>query len=123
MELSLLMSENWVACRRTDEDNCCEGRNMASPTVEVESRHARPHRPVPDRADPATTVSGVPIAALYTGEDLARLGITEAATVGRPGQFPFTRGIHEAMYRGRLWTMRQFAGFGTPRQTKYDQEL
>jgi methylmalonyl-CoA mutase N-terminal domain/subunit len=45
------------------------------------------------------------------------LGVTEEKNLGRPGQYPFTRGVHEAMYRGRLWTMRQFAGFGTPRQT------
>ncbi|HYV37181.1 MAG TPA: methylmalonyl-CoA mutase family protein, partial [Gemmataceae bacterium] len=47
----------------------------------------------------------------------ARLGITEEKYLGRPGQYPFTRGVHEQMYRGRLWTMRQFAGFGTARQT------
>jgi methylmalonyl-CoA mutase N-terminal domain/subunit len=90
---------------------------MASSAVEIESQTRSAQPPVPDRAEPATTVSGVPIAPLYTGEDLARAGITEAATVGRPGQYPFTRGIHKAMYRDRLWTMRQFAGFGTPRQT------
>src|SRR3984957_16294427 len=90
---------------------------MASPAVEIENGTRAAALPVPDRADPPTTVSGVPIAPLYTGEDLAHLGITESAGIGRPGQFPFTRGIHEAMYRGRLWTMRQFAGFGTPRQT------
>ena len=37
--------------------------------------------------------------------------------IGFPGQFPFTRGIHSNLYRGRLWTMRQFAGFGTPEET------
>ena len=37
--------------------------------------------------------------------------------LGRPGEFPFTRGIHATMYRGRLWTMRQYAGFGTPDET------
>src|SRR5580698_7445353 len=90
---------------------------MASPVVEIGNGTRAAALPVPDRADPATTVSGVPIAPLYTGDDLARLGITESATIGRPGQYPFTRGVHEAMYRGRLWTMRQFAGFGTARQT------
>ena len=86
-------------------------------TVEVEKQTTVSECAVPDRAEPATTVSGVPIAPLYTGEDLARLGITEPVGIGRPGQFPFTRGIHKAMYRDRLWTMRQFAGFGTARQT------
>jgi methylmalonyl-CoA mutase N-terminal domain/subunit len=63
----------------------------------------------------ATTVSGRPIDALYTRDDLG--GWDEAAQLGVPGEFPYTRGIHETMYRGRLWTMRQFAGFGTARQT------
>ncbi|MEQ8791242.1 MAG: methylmalonyl-CoA mutase family protein [Pirellulaceae bacterium] len=57
-----------------------------------------------------TTVSGRPIEALYTASDAG-------APPGLPGEFPYTRGIHETMYRGRLWTMRQFAGFGTARQT------
>jgi methylmalonyl-CoA mutase N-terminal domain/subunit len=90
---------------------------MARLAVDVQNRPTAAESPVPDRADPATTVSGVPIAPLYSGDDLARLGVSEQDSVGRPGQFPFTRGVHEAMYRGRLWTMRQFAGFGTPRQT------
>jgi methylmalonyl-CoA mutase N-terminal domain/subunit len=54
---------------------------------------------------------------LYTPEDLpAGIG-TEADPIGRPGQYPFTRGVYESMYRGRLWTMRQFAGFGTSEET------
>ncbi len=61
---------------------------------------------------PATTVSGRPIKPVYTALDLQ-----EAIDPGSPGQYPFTRGVHSSMYRGRLWTMRQFAGFGTPRQT------
>jgi methylmalonyl-CoA mutase N-terminal domain/subunit len=90
---------------------------MARLAVDVQNRPTAAESPVPDRADPATTVSGVPIAPLYSGDDLARLGFSETDKLGRPGEFPFTRGVHEAMYRGRLWTMRQFAGFGTPRQT------
>src|SRR5580700_3610422 len=90
---------------------------MASPVVEIGNGTRAPALPVPDRADPATTVSGVPIAPLYTGQDLAGLGVTESDSLGIPGQYPFTRGIHKEMYRGRLWTMRQFAGFGTARQT------
>ena len=89
---------------------------MASLAVDAQNRSAA-ESSVPERADPATTVSGVPIAPLYSGSDLARLAISEQETIGRPGKYPFTRGVHEAMYRGRLWTMRQFAGFGTPRQT------
>jgi len=52
---------------------------------------------------------------VYTPADLD--GFDVAQQLGRPGEFPFTRGIHESMYRGRLWTMRQFAGFGTAEDT------
>ncbi len=69
----------------------------------------------PARETPPTTVSGVPVEALYTLENLN--GFDPEADLGYPGQYPFTRGIHASMYRSRLWTMRQFAGFGTPRQT------
>jgi methylmalonyl-CoA mutase, N-terminal domain len=64
-----------------------------------------------------TTLSGEPVRELYTPEDLPA-GIGGAQDpIGRPGAYPFTRGIHESMYRGRLWTMRQFAGFGTSEET------
>jgi methylmalonyl-CoA mutase N-terminal domain/subunit len=62
-----------------------------------------------------TTISGRPIEPLYRPEDVA--GVDYDRDLGDPGQFPYTRGIHETMYRGRLWTMRQFAGFGAARQT------
>jgi len=55
------------------------------------------------------------IAPVYTRDDLE--GFDEKTELGRPGEFPYTRGIHAGMYRSRLWTMRQFAGFGTPRQS------
>jgi methylmalonyl-CoA mutase N-terminal domain/subunit len=69
----------------------------------------------PPREQPPTTVSGVPIEPLYTPDSLN--GFDYDADLGYPGQYPFTRGVHPTMYRSRLWTMRQFAGFGTPRQT------
>src|SRR5437660_3918208 len=69
----------------------------------------------PQRNTPSTTVSGVPIDALYTPESLA--DFVPETDLGYPGQYPFARGVHATMYRGRLWTMRQFAGFGTARQT------
>ena len=65
---------------------------------------------VTDRGVPFTTLSGDAIAPLYTEHDLP--ADVESA-IGLPGQYPFTRGVYESMYRGRLWTMRQFAGFGT----------
>jgi methylmalonyl-CoA mutase N-terminal domain/subunit len=63
------------------------------------------------------SLSGEPVRELYTPEDLpAGIGGPDDP-VGRPGEYPFTRGIYESMYRGRPWTMRQFAGFGTSEET------
>jgi methylmalonyl-CoA mutase N-terminal domain/subunit len=62
-----------------------------------------------------TTISGHPIEPLYTDEELE--GFDPAERLGHPGEHPFTRGIYPSMYRGRLWTMRQFAGFGTAEET------
>jgi methylmalonyl-CoA mutase N-terminal domain/subunit len=67
------------------------------------------------REQPPTTVSSVPIEPLYTPESLN--DFDPEANLGYPGQYPFARGVHPTMYRSRLWTMRQFAGFGTARQT------
>ena len=69
----------------------------------------------PERPVPFTTISGRPIERVYTAEDL--VGLDHTREVGGPGEFPYTRGIHPTGYRGRLWTMRQFAGFGTPEET------
>jgi methylmalonyl-CoA mutase N-terminal domain/subunit len=79
-----------------------------APPASAQSQHPQP------TGDP-TTISGIPIKRLYGPEDLA--GIDLASDVAAPGQFPFTRGLHADMYRKRNWTMRQFAGFGTARQT------
>jgi methylmalonyl-CoA mutase N-terminal domain/subunit len=68
-----------------------------------------------ERASTFTTISGRPIERLYTADDLN--GIDPAHDIGEPGAFPYTRGIHRSGYRGKLWTMRQFAGFGTPEET------
>jgi len=62
-----------------------------------------------------TTISGVPVEPLYGPEALADMD--QARDLGAPGEFPYTRGIHRDMYRGKLWTMRQFSGFGTPEET------
>jgi methylmalonyl-CoA mutase, N-terminal domain len=63
------------------------------------------------------TLSGEPIRELYTPADLPDAIGSEKDPIGLPGEYPFTRGIHSSMYRGRLWTMRQFAGFGTSEET------
>jgi len=66
----------------------------------------------PERDTSFTTLSGEPIAPLYTERDLP-----DPDTIGLPGVYPYTRGVYPSMYRGRLWTVRQFAGFGTPEET------
>src|SRR4029453_9820443 len=68
-----------------------------------------------DRTGTFTTISGRPIAPLYRPQDAA--GTDYARDPGDPGPYPYTRGIHETMYRGKTWSMRQFAGFGTAAQT------
>jgi methylmalonyl-CoA mutase N-terminal domain/subunit len=69
----------------------------------------------PEREALFETLSGHPIEPLYTQEELP--GFDPDEKLGHPGEFPFTRGIYPSMYRGRLWTMRQFAGFGTVEET------
>ena len=66
----------------------------------------------PQRDALFTTLSGEPVEPLYTEADLP-----PSEAIGLPGEFPFTRGVYPSMYRGRLWTMRQFAGFGTAEET------
>ena len=66
----------------------------------------------PERDALFTTLSGQPVAPLYTPEDVGPV-----ERIGFPGEYPFTRGVYPSMYRGRLWTMRQFAGFGTAEET------
>jgi methylmalonyl-CoA mutase N-terminal domain/subunit len=68
-----------------------------------------------ERAQIFTTISGRPIDRLYTSEDVSNLDYVR--DLANPGEFPYTRGIHPTGYRGKLWTMRQFAGFGTPEDT------
>ncbi|HET6866222.1 MAG TPA: methylmalonyl-CoA mutase family protein [Solirubrobacteraceae bacterium] len=68
----------------------------------------------PERDAPFSTISGEPIKPLYTERDLPP---DPDAAIGLPGEPPFTRGVYGSMYRGRLWTMRQFAGFGTAAET------
>jgi methylmalonyl-CoA mutase N-terminal domain/subunit len=75
----------------------------------------------PERSGPFMTTSSAPVERLYTPLDLTRDGISPTEhflrNVGYPGQYPFTRGIHPTGYRGKLWTMRMFAGFGSAEET------
>ena len=87
-----------------------------SPKARWERETSEPAlKKAPERAAAFTTVSGRSIERLYAAEDVA--GISYARDINDPGQFPYTRGIHPTGYRGKLWTMRQFAGFGTPAET------
>ncbi|HEU5328559.1 MAG TPA: methylmalonyl-CoA mutase family protein, partial [Thermomicrobiales bacterium] len=63
------------------------------------------------------TTSGEVMQEIYTPADLAQREVDYARDIGAPGEFPFTRGIHQTMYRGKLWTMRLFAGFGSAEET------
>ncbi len=69
----------------------------------------------PERRRAFTTTSGVEIERLYTPADLPNFNYER--DLGDPGEYPYTRGIHSTMYRGKIWTMRQFSGFGTPEET------
>src|SRR5882762_10282019 len=70
---------------------------------------------VPERqGELFSTISGIENDPLYTAEDVP---VDHDRELGYPGAFPFTRGVYPSMYRGRLWTMRQFAGFGTAAET------
>ncbi len=69
----------------------------------------------PERYAEFVTTSGEPVKRLFTPDDVA--GLDYQRDLGFPGQYPFTRGVHPTMYRGRLWTMRMFAGFGSAEET------
>lgn len=73
------------------------------------------YRTCKEREHKFTTISGIPVNALYCPDDLKNFDYER--DLGFPGEYPFTRGVQTTMYRGRLWTMRQFSGFGTPKDT------
>jgi methylmalonyl-CoA mutase, N-terminal domain len=84
----------------------------ARPITDAERWYRELYTRTPEREALFTTLSGEPVEPLYTEADLP-----DADQIGLPGEFPFTRGVYPSMYRGRLWTMRQFAGFGTAEET------
>jgi methylmalonyl-CoA mutase N-terminal domain/subunit len=79
-----------------------------------ERERARSLERAPERRERFETGSGIPVRDLYTAEDL---GGTHADDLGFPGLYPYTRGVHPGMYRSRLWTMRQYSGFGDAEET------
>jgi methylmalonyl-CoA mutase, N-terminal domain len=82
------------------------------PLTDAERWYRDKYARTPERDALFTTLSGEPVEPLYTAADLP-----DEDRIGFPGEFPFTRGVYPSMYRGRLWTMRQFAGFGTAEET------
>jgi methylmalonyl-CoA mutase N-terminal domain/subunit len=84
----------------------------ARPITDAERWYRERYCKTPERDALFTTISGEEVEPLYTQEDLP-----DEQEIGFPGEFPFTRGVYPSMYRGRLWTMRQFAGFGTAEET------
>ena len=86
------------------------GRDRWRETLRAKARQA-----APERRDRFTTSSGIEIRDLYTPADIA--GLDEDRDLGRPGEYPYTRGVQPTMYRSRLWTMRQYAGFATAEET------
>ncbi|MFQ5742368.1 MAG: methylmalonyl-CoA mutase [Acidobacteriota bacterium] len=92
--------------RKSDADVSGKDRWLSETYEPAIARHG-------ERETPFITASSRPVEELYTGEELAARGLTNDADIGYPGEYPFTRGIHATSYRGKLWTMRQFAGFGT----------
>ncbi len=89
---------------------------MATPPrlTDAERWEAETFGAAPERNAPFSTISGEPIKPLYTEGDVPA---DPEEAIGLPGEFPYTRGVYGSMYRGRLWTMRQFAGFGTAQDT------
>src|SRR6266581_1557418 len=77
----------------------------------------KPDAPGRGPSDEPRTMSGIPLKASYGPDDLASRGWSYDQRLGDPGQYPYTRGPHATMYRGKPWTMRMFAGFGTPEDT------
>jgi len=82
--------------------------------TESERWRAESFGSTPERDALFTTISGEEIEPLYTEEHTAD---GDPDRIGLPGEYPYTRGVYPSMYRGRLWTMRQFAGFGTAEET------
>ena len=91
-----------------------EGKDPGRDRWRAEER-ARALKGAPERRERFETSSGLEIRNLYTPADVA--GLDEDRDLGRPGEYPFTRGVQPTMYRSRFWTMRQYAGFATAAET------
>src|SRR5436190_14181930 len=83
--------------------------------IEQEAKASKPLKPKAERKSSFRTVSLDEINRLYDSADIEALDVEQ--DLASPGHFPYTRGINATGYRGKLWTMRQFAGFSTPEET------
>ena len=95
----------------------CQGKEKQEEHVldtrkDAKDRWEEAYAKGPEREAEFSTMSGVPIKPLYTPEDVEG---DYDEKLGYPGEYPYTRGVYPNMYRGRLWTVRQFAGYGTAR--------
>ena len=86
-----------------------DGQNFGAAEQRWRERLAR------NRVPAARTSSGLDLDVAYTPESIRHLDALQ--DIGLPGEYPFTRGVQPTMYRGRIWTMRQYSGFGTPRES------
>src|SRR5947209_18503228 len=87
---------------------------MATPTrmTDAERWYRERYAKTPERDALFTTISGEPVEPLYTADDLP-----DPEQIGLPGEWPFTRRVYPSLYRGRLWTVRQSAGYGSAEET------
>ena len=92
-----------------------EGQAAEGCRPQATKASARAHAKAKNFVEYPITVSGVPVKELYTPEDIKDFDYER--DLGSPGEFPFTRGVYKDMYRGKLWTRRQFSGYGSPRET------
>ncbi len=90
---------------------------IAERRKEWEAKRAAAEKKVPPRPEKFSTISDLEVPLLCTPDDLEKDGFDFERDLGFPGEFPFTRGVQANMYRGKLWTMRQFAGFSSPVET------
>src|SRR3712207_3980671 len=102
------MLQFWRRGQRTEE-HALDTRKTAK------ARWEEAYSKAPERDAEFSTMSGVPIKALYTPEDVEG---PYDEKLGYPGEYPYTRGVYPNMYRGRLWTVRQFAGYGDRKSTR-----
>src|SRR4051794_19751247 len=84
---------------------------------EWEKRRESVEKKIPPREVRYTTLSDMEVPLLSTPDDLDKIGFDFSRDLGFPGEFPYTRGVQHNMYRGKFWTMRQFAGFSSPEET------